>query len=151
MTKLYLSTQELRAAGFSEPMVRTFQKLAEFVDQQAALAVAQAGVDANADSITDLAANDVALDTRIDTLTTRANTADTALASLDTRIDAYDALAPFVRQDQAAAPAYTPYAGQTVSAAYVQAEAQATDDAVKALGAVVDDLKTAIQTANVLT
>lgn len=57
----------------------------------------------------------------------------------------------YVRQDQAAAPAFTPYAGQDVSAAYVEAEAQATDDAVKALALVVDQLKTALQTANVLT
>jgi len=47
----------------------------------------------------------------------------------------------------AAKGAYATYAGQTVSAAYVQAEAQATDNAVKAISqrfkALEDDLRTA--------
>lgn len=41
--------------------------------------------------------------------------------------------------------AYAAYAGQTVSAAYVQAEAQATDDAVKALAARVIALEAALR------
>lgn len=85
-----------------------------------------------------------------------ANTADLAaaavsLSSLDARIDAYDALSPFVRADQAAAPAYTAYAGQTVSNPPTQAQVQALDDAVKALSAVVVTLIARLQTVDVLT
>jgi hypothetical protein len=62
-----------------------------------------------------------------------------------------DTDARYVKSGVVAAPAYTPYAGQTVSATYVQAEAQATDNAVKALGAAVHNLIVALQSAGALT
>lgn len=92
---------------------------------------------------------------QIDTINESIEDANLSLTSLDTRLDAIEALQPFVRQDQGAAwaaatgtearTALASYAGQTVSAAYVQAEAQATDDAVKAISqhvvALINDLK----------
>ncbi len=143
MSRLFLDEIELRRIGMSETNISTLRALAKFVDLQSQVSTAQDDITANADSIAELAANDVALSAEIS-----ANTS--AISTLDSRIDAYDAHS-FVDQDQAAAPAYTPYAGQTVSVGYIQAEAQATDDAVVVLGAVVDGLKTALQTANVLT
>lgn len=137
----YFSDQECRDAGFSEPMIRTLKRVADFVDTQAQLAETQADV--------------VVLDGTLAT----ANTAITALqaadVALDTRIDAYDALAPFVQQDQTAAwtaatgtearTALASYAGQTVSNPPTQVEVQALDDAVKAISqhlvALVNDLK----------
>lgn len=88
-----------------------------------------------------------------DTATNTASLAAAAvsLASLDARLDAYDALAPYVRQDQIAAPSYTAYAGQTVSNPPTQAEMQSLDNAVKALSLALIDLRSALQTANVLT
>ena len=78
----FFSDQECRDAGFSEPMIRTLKKVAEFVDTQAALAATQG----------DVAALDGTL-----------ATAEANIVSLDARIDVYDGLAPFVRQDQGAA------------------------------------------------
>lgn len=138
--KLYFSDQECLAVGFSTPMVNTLRKLAEFVDTQNALEAAQQDIDANADDIATLVANDVAL---------------------DARIDAYDALAPFVRQDQTAAwgaatgtearTALASYAGQVVSNPPTQAEVQALDDAVKALSQRVVALINDLRTINALT
>lgn len=65
--KLYFNDREFQQAGFSAPMINTLRKLAEFVDAQNAIEAAQADIDANADDITALAANDVALDARLDT------------------------------------------------------------------------------------
>lgn len=118
-------------------MIFTLRKLAEFVEAQEAIAAAEAELVAQGDAIDD--AN------------TDITAANAAINALDARIDAYDALAPFVRQDQAARPAYTPYAGQNVSAAYVEAEAQATDDAVLALSTAFDTLLTRLDTVNLLT
>lgn len=129
-TRMFFREQELRNLGMSEPMITTFRVLTEFVQAQNDLAAARTDIDANATDITALAANDVAL---------------------DARIDAYDALAPFVRQNQAARPSYTPYAGQTVSVLYTQAEAQATDNAVLALSTAFDTLLTRLDTVNLLT
>lgn len=56
----------------------------------------------------------------------------------------------YVQQSQAARPTYSAYAGQTISAAYVQAEAQATDDAVKALSTAFVAALTALNAAKVL-
>ena len=137
MARLYLDERQLRQIGLDEPMIRTLRKLTEFVEAQEALEAAQTSIDANADDIADLAANDVIL--------------AAADAALDTRIDAYDALAPFVRQNQAARPSYTPYAGQNVSVGYVEAEAQATDDAIVALSTAFDTLLTRLDTVNLLT
>jgi hypothetical protein len=139
--KSYFSDQECRDVGFSEPMIRTLKQLADFVNTQADLEAAQAAI--------------AATDATVVTLDGTIAAADAAITALDGRIDAYDALAPFVRQDQGAAwtaatgtearTALAAYAGQTISAAYVQAEVQAIDDAVKALGqhvaALINDLR----------
>ncbi len=143
MSRLFLDEIELRRIGMSETNISTLRALAKFVDLQSQVSTAQDDITANADSIAELAANDVVLSAEIS-----ANTS--AIITLDSRIDAYDAHS-FVDQDQAAAPAYTPYAGQTVSVGYIQAEAQQTDDGLKDLATAFDDLKTALQTANVLT
>lgn len=143
-TKLYFSDQECRSAGFSSAMINTLRKIAEFVDTQTQLADAQATLDA---ALIDIDNNgDAISDANTDILVLNA-----AVNALDARIDAYDALDPFVRQDQAARPAYSTYAGQTVSAAYVQAEAQATDNAVKALATSYATLLTRLDTVNLLT
>ena len=137
MARLYLDERKLRTIGFDEAMIRTLRKLTEFVEAQEALEEAQADLadqgDAIDDANTDIAANNAAIN------------------ALDVRIDAYDALAPFVRQNQAANPTYAGYAGQTVSVGYVQAEAQATDDAVKALATSYATLLTRLDTVNLLT
>lgn len=135
--RLFMSPTELRQAGFSEPMVRTFQKLAEFVDAQTRIAEAEALAATQGDAI-DAANTDIAA-------------ANSAINALDGRIDAYDALAPFVRQNQAARPSYTAYAGQTVSNPPTQAEMQALDDAVKALATAFATLLTRLDTVDLLT
>lgn len=135
--KLFLDERELRALGWNEPNIQTLRKLTEFINTQNELAAAQETIATQGDAI-DAANTDIAA-------------ANTAINALDVRIDAYDALAPFVRQDQAARPTYTPYAGQNVSAAYVEAEAQTTDDAVKALATAFDALLTRLDTVNLLT
>lgn len=137
MARLYMDERELRAVGLSEPMIRTLRKLAEFVQTQEELAAAQAAIVVNGDAI--------------DAANTDITAANAAINALDVRIDAYDALAPFVRQDQAARPSYTPYAGQNVSVGYVEAEAQATDDAVTALSTAFNTLLTQLDTVNLLT
>jgi chromosome segregation ATPase len=137
MARLYLDERKLREVGFDEPMIRTLRKLTEFVEAQEALEEAQADIADQGDAIDD--AN------------TDITAANAAINALDTRIDAYDALAPFVRQNQAANPAYTPYAGQNVSVGYVEAEAQATDDAVLALSTAFNTLLTRLDTVNLLT
>lgn len=137
MAKLYLDERELRSAGLSEPTIRTLRVLTEFVEAQTALEAAQVAIADNGDAI--------------DAANTDITALNTAVNTLDGRIDAYDALAPFVRQNQAANPVYSAYAGQTVSVGYVQAEAQATDDAVKALAAAFALLLTRLDTINALT
>lgn len=142
--KLFFSDRECLKAGFSPAMTNTLRKIAEFVDTQARVAEAEAALAAAEDAI-------IANGDAIDATNTDITAANAAINALDVRIDTYDALAPFVRQNQAARPAYTPYAGQNVSAAYVEAEAQATDDAVLALGAAFDTLLTRLDTVNLLT
>lgn len=137
MARLYLDERKLREIGFDEPMIRTLRKLTEFVEAQEAIEANEAELAAQGDAIDD--AN------------TDITAANAAINALDARIDAYDALAPFVRQNQAARPAYTPYAGQNVSVGYVEAEAQATDDAVLALSTAFDTLLTRLDTVNLLT
>lgn len=123
--------------GFSEVAIRTLEKIADFIDTQADVAAAQATIASQGDAIDDANAD--------------ITVANAAINALDGRIDAYDALAPFVRQDQAARPSYTAYTGQDVSAGYVEAEAQATDDAVVALATAFNTLLTRLDTVNLLT
>ena len=137
MGRSYFPRQEFQRLGFSEPAIRVLEQIAEFLDAQAAIAAAE-------ETIADQG-------TAIDEANTDILANNAAINALDVRIDAYDALAPFVRQNQAARPSYTPYAGQDVSAAYAEAEAQATDDAVKALATAFDTLLTRLDTVNLLT
>lgn len=110
----------------------------EIIEAQAAAAAADAAA-AAAQGTAD-GAQTTADGAATDAQTAQA-TADSALALATTA----------VQQDQAAAPVYSAYAGQTVSAVYVQAEAQATDDAVKAASDALVSLIAALQAANVLT
>lgn len=135
--KDYFPRTEFQRIGLSEVAIRALEKIAEFVQAQTELAAAQDAIADQGDAI--------------DAANTDITALNTAVNALDVRIDAYDALAPFVRQNQAARPSYTPYAGQNVSAAYVEAEAQATDDAVKALATAFDTLLTRLDTVNLLT
>jgi hypothetical protein len=114
--RLFLDERNLRDAGLNEATIRTFRKLTEFVDTQTQLAAAQQTIVTQGDAIDD-ANTDIA-------------TANAAINVLDGRIDAYDVLAPFVRQDQAAAPSFS---GQTITNPPTQAEVQAIDDALAAL------------------
>jgi len=79
------------------------------------------------------------------------NAIDTAATDIAGLVANDEALQAQIDAMSAAAPSFTAYAGQTVSAGYVQAEAQATDDAVKALAVSHGALITALQTAGVLT
>lgn len=122
-------------------MIETLKKAALIVDAIERLT----GTETSLDTVT----------TQIDTINESIEDANLSLTSLDTRIDAIEALQPFVRQDQGAAwtaatgtearTALAAYAGQTVSNPPTQAEVQAIDDAVKALGqhvvALINDLR----------
>lgn len=123
----YFPRQEFQRLGFSEPAIRVLEKIADFITAQQDIAAAQA-------AITNQGA-------AIDANNTSISALNTAVNDLDGRIDAYDALAPFVRQDQEAAPSF---AGQTISASPTQGEVQNIDDALALL-------ITRLQTANVLT
>ena len=130
----YFSDEECRSVGFSPPMIETLKKVAEL-----------------ADTITRLGT----VETAAVTLNNQIEDANLSLTSLDGRLDAIEALEPFVRQDQGAAwtaatgtearTALAAYAGQTVSNPPTQAEVQAIDDAVKAISqhvvALINDLK----------
>lgn len=138
MARSYFPRNELKEKlGLSEPALLFLQKLSEFIDTQTELAEAQVVIADQGDAIDDANTDITALNGAVNTL--------------DGRIDAYDLLAPFVRENQAANPAYSTYAGQTVSVGYVQAEAQATDDAVKALATSYATLLTRLDTVNLLT
>ena len=135
--RLYLDERNLRSLGMTDPNVRTLRALMEFVDTQQQLAAAQATLSTQGDAI--------------DAANTSIATANDAINANDARLDAIEALQPFVRQDQAAAPSFTAFAGQTISDPPTQAEVQAIDDAVAAVGSALEDLITALQSAEVLT
>lgn len=136
----YFPRAEFRAI-FSERATRVLEQLSDFVDT-----VSRVG------AVEEAAA---ALDTTVEALDGTITAAEAAIVALDGRIDAYDALAPFVRQDQGAAwsaatgtearTALASYAGQVVSNPPTQAEMQALDDAVKAMSqalvAAINDLR----------
>jgi hypothetical protein len=145
--KSFFSDEECRQVGFSEPMIRTLKQIADFVDTVTRVADAEA-----AQALTDAAVTAIQEDQEDQNLT---------LATLDTRIDHFEALEPLVRQDQGAAwtaatgtasrAALASYAGQTVSATPTQAEVQAIDDAVKAISQAVVALITDCKANGVLT
>lgn len=122
--------RELRAMGFSEAAIRKLEQLSDFADAVTRLATAEETL--------------VATNTAVDALQEEQEDQNLSLTSLDARIDVFEALDPFVRQDQTAAwtaatgtearTALASYAGQTVSNPPTQVEMQALDDAVKAIG-----------------
>lgn len=134
---LFLPERELREKGFSEPLIATLRKLTKFVEAQEAIAAAEGAIDA--------AEADIA------TLTTAVNANTTKNTAQDGRLDTLEAAGPYVEQDQAAAPSYTAFAGQTITDPPTQAEVQAIDDGLATLGTAMEDLISALQTANVLT
>jgi hypothetical protein len=129
----YFPRQEFRKV-FSEPAVKVLEQLVDLADTIARVGGVEAAVDAISEEQEDQ---------------------NLSLTSLDTRIDAFEALAPFVRQDQTAAwtaatgtearTALAAYAGQTISNPPTQAEVQTLDDAVKAISqhlvALINDAK----------
>lgn len=135
--KDYFPRQEFQQAGLSEVAIRALEKVVEFVQTQQDLQAAQAAIVTQGDAI--------------DEANTDITAANVAINALDGRIDAYDALAPFVRQDQAARPSYSAYAGQTVSDPPTAAQMQALDDAVVSLGTAFSTLLTRLDTVNLLT
>lgn len=130
----YFDRQELRNIGLSEPMINTMEKIKDFVDLVDTASATQTQLDATDSDLDDTIAALVVLQGEIDDVE-----------------DGSTVIPTYVQKDQEAAPSFTPYAGQTVSAGYVQSEAQATDDAVGSLASTVDSLITALQAADVLT
>jgi hypothetical protein len=135
--KLYLDEQNLRTSGVSEENIRTLRSLTAFVDTQNQLAEAQQDLADQGDAIDD-ANTDIA-------------TANGAINALDSRIDAYDALAPFVRQNQAANPSHTPFGTFSASNPPTQAEVQSIIDALVSQSATMATLLTRLDTVNLLT
>lgn len=84
MAKSFFSDEECRAAGFSQPMINTLRKIADFVDAFERLAAAEGEI--------------AATNTAVDALQESQEDAALSLASLDTRVDAFETLAPFVRE-----------------------------------------------------
>lgn len=133
----YFPRQEFQRIGLSEVAIRALERIAEFVETQTALQAAQAVIVTQGDAI--------------DAANTDITAANAAINSLDGRIDAYDALAPFVRQDQAARPSHTPFAGITASNPPTQAEVQAVSDALVSQSTTIATLLTRLDTVNLLT
>lgn len=131
MGRDYAIRHDLKEIGLPERTVRVLEKAAQLVDlieEQAALT----------DSVT-------AINTAVDALQEADEDAALSLASLDTRIDHFEALEPFVRQDQGAAwtaPAATAartalpaYSAAVISNPPTQAEVQAISTQLAAVTA----------------
>lgn len=118
---LFFSEQECRKVGFSEPMIRTLKRIAEFVDAIDRLATVEE--------------QNAAQQEAVDALQEANEDQNLTLTSLDTRIDHFELLEPFVRQDQGpawTAPAATAsraalpaYSAAAISNPPTQAEVQA--------------------------
>lgn len=133
--------RELQDKGFSEPAIRKLEQLSDFVDTVNRLATVEEQTEAQ----------QVAVDAILEEQEDQNLTLDT----LDSRIDAFEVLAPFVRQDQTSAWAdatgtpvrttFATYNGATISVGYVQAEVQAISDSAKnnsqRLAALINDLR----------
>lgn len=133
MARDYFPRREMQDRGFSEPLIRTLEKVARLADTIALLNSTTGDVEDAGTAILALQAADAAIDGRLETL---------------------EAIDP-VEKDQGPAwtdatgtPARTAlasYAGQTVSNPPTQAEVQALDNAAKAISqhvvAIINDLK----------
>ena len=141
MARSFFSDEECRAAGFSEPMIRTLKKIADFVDAIDRIATAEEAI--------------VAQEAIVDALAEAQEDANVTLGTLDTRLDAFEVLAPFVEQDVGAAwssPSATAartaipvYAAAVITNPPTQAEVQAISTQLAAVTAaaagIVTDLK----------
>jgi len=117
----YFPRAEFRKV-FSEPAVKVLEQLVDLADTINRVGGVEAAVD---------------------TINEEQEDQNLSLTTLDARIDVFEALDPFVRQDQGAAwsaatgtearTALASYVGQTISAIPTQAEVQTLDDAVKAI------------------
>lgn len=133
--------RELERMGFSHSAILKLEQLSDFADTVTRLSTVEETTEAT--------------NAAVDALQEEQEDQNLSLASLDGRIDAFELLAPFVRQDQGAAwtaasgtearTALAAYAGQVISNPPTQAEVQALDDAVKAnsqhLVALINDLR----------
>lgn len=134
MARDYFIRPDLQRLGLPDRTIRVLEKAAQLTD-----AIDRIGT----------------VETAVEELNEDVEDANLSLTSLDARLDVFEALDPFVRQDQtpawtdasgtAARTALASYAGQTVSNPPTQAEMQALDDAVKAISqhlvALINDLK----------
>lgn len=132
---------DLARIGVPERTIRVLEKAALIVDTIERVT----GTETSIETVND----------QIDTLQEEQEDQNLSLTSLDSRIDAFEVLAPFVRQDQTTAwvdatgtlsrATFAAYAGQTVSNPPTQAEVQAIDDHVKVLSqrlaALINDLR----------
>lgn len=132
---------DLQKIGLPERTIRVLEKaalLVQLIEDQAALT------------------SDVeAIDAAVDLLAEEQEDQNLSLASLDTRVDAFEALAPFVEQDVGAAWAaasgtasratFATYAAPVITNPPTQAEVQAIADglqiASQRLKAIIDDLQ----------
>lgn len=132
---------DLQQLGLPERTIRVLEKaalLVQLIEDQAALT-----------------SEVEAIDVAVDALAEENEDQNLSLASLDTRIDAFEVLAPFVRQDQTSAWAdatgtltrttFASFAGQTITNPPTQAEVEAIDDHLKViserLAALINDLR----------
>lgn len=131
---------DLQKLGLPERTIRVLEKaalLVQLIEDQAALT------------------SDVeAINTAVDALAEENEDQNLSLTSLDTRIDAFEVLAPFVRQDQGAAwtvasgtasrATYATYSAPVITNPPTQAEVQAVADHLQILSqrvkALIDDL-----------
>ena len=133
--------RDLAAIGLPDRAIRVLEKAAQLVDvieQQAALT-------------TDVEA----INTAVGALQEADEDANITLGTLDSRIDAFEVLAPFVRQDQTTAwvdatgtlsrATFATYTAPVISNPPTQAEVQALANAVAAhsqrLAALINDLR----------
>lgn len=96
MAKSFFSDEECRLAGFSEPMIRTLKKIADFVD----LVEQQQALD---EAVT-------LIDTAVNALEEEQETQNLSLTSLDSRLDVFE---DFSATD----PRYVKKAGDTMTGA----------------------------------
>lgn len=139
--------RELAAKGFSEAAIRKLEQLSDFVDTVNRVIAVEGEVET--------------INTAVDALQEEQEDQNLSLTSLDERIDAFEDLAPFVRQDQGeawTAPAASvsrgavpAYAAPTISNPPTQAEVQAIATQLAAVTSAVAGLVTDLQDNGALT